>query len=230
MTLKTNGFVKYGVFIIIIAVIMGGCKKDSTEVDVKPENNTSKKDGTVTDKPQAESTPLPVENRRDLEKINKVMPGNPEVDKIAAAATEWDSALRANYGKLAPEMKLKDINGKPVSIAALKGKNAIIIKWSTRHQQAKDMLKILAEVQSDIGAKDLTIIAISSEDPAILKPIAESMDIQFPLVGRPHRLVDPYRTIRDTPVCFFIDKTGKIQLIAVKNIPAETVKAILKAM
>lgn len=227
MAMKTNGLVKYGVIIIIIAVIMGGCKKDSTDNDTAPnKGGTTGKETTVTPKQEDTPTPLPV----DIAKIKRPASANPEIDKITATAKEWNSELKKYYGKPAPEMKLKDITGKGQSISALKGKNAIIIKWSTRHEPSKQMLKTLAEIQSEVGPEKLAIIAISSEDPAILKPVAESMDIQFPLIGRPHRLVDPYRTIRDTPVCFFIDKTGKIQLIAQKSIPAETVKAILEAM
>ena len=56
------------------------------------------------------------------------------------------------------------------------------------------------------------------------------MDIPFSVVGRGNRLTDPYRKNLEPPVCFFIDKAGKIQLIALKSIPAETVKTILEAM
>jgi peroxiredoxin len=223
MTHKTKGFVKYGVFIVIIAAILGGCKDKDKPTPTDPATgNTVKETGTT--------TTSSVNTQRDAEKNEEARPERSEIQKIAASAKGWTSVLRTAYGNPAPNMILKDITGKQISVTALKGKNTVIIRWASNHEPAVQMLKTLADLQNEIGAKDLAIIGISSEDPAIIKPIAESMGIKFPLIGRPHRLVSPYRAIRETPSCFFIDKTGNIQLITLKKIPADTVKAILKAM
>lgn len=229
MTSKMNDLLRYGVTIVIIAAILGGCKKDpqATEEAATQEKTSD----TATTEPVTVRPGPPVDNeevRKQMENdtINEVS----DLDNIISAGGQWQAALKNYYGKDAPNMILKDIDGKQHSITALKNKNTIIVKWMSRVEESKEMLKVLDDVQREVGANELAIIAISSEDPALLKPVVESLDIDFPVIGRPHRLVDPYRTIRDTPVCFFIDKDSKIQLIAIKKMSAETVKEILEAM
>ena len=153
-----------------------------------------------------------------------------EVVRIATKAKGWNLVLTDYYGKDATEMKLKDINGNSLSISGLKGKKAIIVRWSTGNKESKNMIKTLAELQTQVGAENLAVIAISSDDPAILKPVIKDLDIHFHVVGRGNRLKDPYRKNLETPVCFFIDKAGKIQLIAQKPISADVLKSVVEAL
>lgn len=237
MAQKTNGFVKFGVIIFIIAVILGGCKKDKEPQDQPtpaPEEISS-----ALPEPETVSTPAPVDkietvdNTKAIEKIKAATAGmNMEIKKIAASADGWNSVLAGYNGKNAPDMNMKDINDNSLSISGLKGKKAVIVKWSTLHEQSKEMIKTLAELQKQVGDDELTVIAISTDDPAILKPVVKNMEISFPVVGRRgvRRMTDPYRQNLDTPVCFFIDKTGKIQLIAQKVIPPDALNSIVEAL
>lgn len=218
MTLKTKEIVKYSVIIAIIIIGLWGCKKnpETENTDISPPI------------PGKISPPMPIDNAASdkISERNKIS----KIDKITSTAQGWNAALNGYYGKPAPDMKLKDIDGKQHSITALKGVNTVIVRWMTRNEPAKEMVETLYRVQTELGSQNLAVIAISSEDPAILRPVVESMGLTFPIIGRPNRLIDPYRTIRETPVCFFIDKEGKIQLITEKNIPEEIVKSILKAL
>jgi peroxiredoxin len=225
MTPKRQEFVKYGIIIVIIAVILGSCKKGSDPVD-KP--TTPGKETSTTTPGVKTPTPLPVATP----KIPKIAPKEISgVVKIARSAKSWNSALAREYGKDAPNMTLKDINGKSLSISGLKGQKTVIVMWSTTNEPSKQMVQTLAELQSKVGADKLAVIAISNfEDPAILKPVVKAMDIHFPVVGRGNRLIAPYRNIRETPVCFFIDKSGKTQLITRKVIPPDDLNSLVEAL
>ncbi|MCF7955343.1 MAG: peroxiredoxin family protein [Phycisphaerae bacterium] len=227
MAQTTKGFVKYSVIIIIMAVILGGCKKDGKDDDTTKPPTT---DNSQT-KSEVKPTPLPIDKSEAMEKFNAATANmNMEVIKIARTAKGWDSALAGYNGKDAPNMNLKDLDGNPISISSLKGKKAVIVKWTTMYEPSKQMVKTLAELQKQVGAENLAVIAFSTDDPAILKPVVESMDIPFPVAGRQGRMIDPYRTIRDTPVCFFIDKEGRIQLITVKVIPPGDLNSLVEAL
>jgi len=230
MTPKTQEFVKYGLIIIIMAVILGSCKKNSDPV-VK---QTPPKTGTVDTTPGVE-TPAPqiplTEKPVVTPEITKVESNKVAgIIKIANAAKGMESALTQYYGKAAPNMKLKDINGEQFSISGLKGKKTVIIKWSTTNEPSTQMIRSLIELQSQVGKTNLSVVAISTEDSAILKPVVKSMDIHFPVAGRRNRLIDPYRSIREPPVCFFIDKAGKIQLITKSVLPPDVLNSLVEAL
>jgi len=228
MAQKTKGFVKYSVIIIIIAVILGGCKKN------KPDDTpTPSKDNSLLPKLDVESTPLPVEDVEAIIRMKEAATRKvPEIVKIAAATEGVDSALAKYYGKAAPNITMKDLDGNSLNLSGVKGKKTVIVKWTTMYEPSKQMVKTLAELQKQVGDENLAVIAFSTDDPAILKPVVESMDIPFPVAGRQGRvrMIDPYRTIRDTPVCFFIDKEGKIQLITVKVIQPDVLDSLVEAL
>jgi peroxiredoxin len=228
MTQKTSGFVKYSVIIIIIAVILGGCKKDKPDDTSTPPNENS-----VLPKPGVESTPLPVHDEETIKRMKEAITRKvPEIVKIATATEGVDSALAKYYGKAAPNLAMKDLDGNSLNLSGVKGKKTVIVKWTTMFEPSKQMVKALAELQKQVGDENLAVIAFSTDDPAILKPVVESMGIPFPVAGRQSRvrMIDPYRTIRDTPVCFFIDKEGKIQLITVKVIPPDDLSSLVEAL
>jgi peroxiredoxin len=225
MTLKTQKFIKYGLIIVIMAVILGSCKKDSKPVDEPTTPGTE----TSTTTPGVKTpTPLPVATPKIPKKAPKEIS---EIVKIASSAKFWNLALASEYGKDAPNMNLKDINGKSLSISSLKGQKTVIIMWSTTNEPSKQMVQTLAELQRQVGADKLAVIAISNfEDPAILKPVVKAMDLHIPVAGRDNRLIAPYRNIRETPVCFFIDKSGKTQLITQKVIPPDDLNSLVEAL
>jgi peroxiredoxin len=228
MAPKTKGFLKYSVILVIIALLLGGCKKDDKGDDTAtpPDENS-----TSVAEPKEAPTPPPINNTEAMRKILAASAHkNVEISKIASSALGWNSALSSYNGKDAPNMKLKDINNKPVSISSLKGKKTVIVRWLTKHEPSKQMVQTLVELQNQVGAENLAVIAISSEDPGILKPVVEAMEIPFSVVGRGNRLTDPYRKNLDPPACFFIDKAGKIQLITQKVIPPDALNSIIEAL
>jgi peroxiredoxin len=227
MTPKRQEFVKYGIIIVIIAVTLGGCKKGSDPVN---EPTTPKTETTVTTPKVGTPTPLPVETS-ETEKVAPIEIA--EIIKVARSAKGMKLALASEYGKDAPNMNLKDINGKSLSISSLKGQKTVIVMWSTTNEASKQMVQTLAELQSQVGADNLAVVAISNfEDPAILKPVVTAMDIHFPVVGRGrgNRLIAPYRNIQETPVCFFIDKAGEIQLITMSTPPPDVLNSLVEAL
>ena len=227
MAQTTKGFVRYSIIIIIIAVILGGCKKDKPDDTSTPPNDNS-----VLPKPDGESTPLPVEDAEAIKRMKEAATRKvPEIVKIATATAGVDSALAKYYGEAAPNLAMKDLDGNSVNLSGVKGKKTVIVKWTTMFEPSKQMVKTLAELQKQVGDENLAVIAFSSDDPAILKPVVKSMELPFPVAGRQgRRMIDPYRTIRDTPVCFFIDKEGKIQLITVKVIPPDVLNSLVEAL
>jgi len=228
MTPKTKRFVKYSVIFIIIAVILGGCGKDDKDKEVP----TPEKNGSDHPTAKVESTPLPVDNTYAIEKIKAAAADRKTgIAKIISSAEGWSSVLADYNGQNAPNMIFKDINGKEISISSLKGKKAIVVKWLSMHKESKQMVKDLAELQTQIGADNLAVIAFSRETSEVLKGVVEEMGIPFSVAGKTNRrLIPPYRTIPDVPVSFFIDKAGKIQLIAKDPVPAEVLKSIVDAL
>ena len=93
-------------------------------------------------------------------------------------------------GTPAPDFRLRDVvSGEAVSLAAFKGKQALLVMFICRHcPYVKHVQKELAQLGQDYAEKPLAIVAISSNDvdaypddaPPSLREMAIELNFNFP--------------------------------------------------
>ena len=78
-----------------------------------------------------------------------------------ASLTKTDSK---DESKPEPELTLKDLDGKDVTLASLKGKVVLVNFWATWCEPCKIEIPELIELQQEYGPKGFTVLGIAMDD------------------------------------------------------------------
>jgi len=139
----------------------------------------------------------------------KVPEGMQEVKQL----TRWDEAeiKKELAGKPAPDMTVTDIQGRPVSLASLKGKTVLLDFWTTWCPPCQADAPSLDKLNEKYGNKNLAIVGISvSEDRATVENYLLKHPHQYPVVlSSENRLPRPYE-IHIFPTYMIIDPDGNL--------------------
>lgn len=134
---------------------------------------------------------------------------------LNSAWAEKAKATGAEIGKAAPSFKLKDQNGKDVSLADYKGK-VVVLEWfcatcpAVQRHYANDTqtMKKLAKKYSDKGVVWLAINSSSGVDAAANKKAAEKMGVSYSILDDSSGAIGKAYGAKTTPHMFVVDKAG----------------------
>ena len=139
------------------------------------------------------------------------LPAN--VMKEVKELSHWD-ASRINkelVGQAAPDFTTTDLEAKPVSILALKGKTVLLDFWATWCGPCRADGPALDKLYQKYGGHDLAIIAISvDEDRAIVEKFLSEHPHPYPVVLTSENDVPRQYRFRAVPTYVVIDKEGKV--------------------
>src|ERR1700732_851509 len=90
-----------------------------------------------------------------------------------------------NSGKPEPDLTLKDLDGKNLSLAQLKGKVVLVNFWATWCEPCKYEIPELIEMQQKYGAKGFTVLGVAMDDEgrSVVAPFVEKE--RFEVKGGP---------------------------------------------
>ncbi len=123
------------------------------------------------------------------------------------------SACPANAKPANLKFTLKDVTGKNVTLASLKGKVVLLDFWATWCGPCKIEIPWFIEFQNKYGASGLQVVGVSVDDTIDkLKPYVADMKMNYPILqGLGHDDVqDAYGPIWGIPVTVVISRDGKI--------------------
>jgi thiol-disulfide isomerase/thioredoxin len=127
------------------------------------------------------------------------------------ALSDWGAARMQKRmgGKEVPELKLRDMNGNIVDIAALKGKTALLDYWTTWCPPCRADAPALDSLHKKYGDKELAIIGISvSEERDVVEKFLSKHPHSFPVVlTTENEMPRPFQ-IGVFPTYVVIDKDG----------------------
>lgn len=153
-----------------------------------------------------------------------------KLEDIIKSARSWSPAFKPWFGKPAPELKVTDIEGRLHSLSDYRGKNVLVVFWATWCPACNLEIPHLIELRKSIGEEDLAIVAISNEQPELLKQFATAKGINYSLATVGYgALPSPFVDVTSIPTTFFIDRNGQIKLVALGLVTLEETKAILDA-
>jgi thiol-disulfide isomerase/thioredoxin len=118
-------------------------------------------------------------------------------------------------GKLAPELSGTDLEGNPVSIAALRGKTVLLDFWASWCPPCRQDAPALQKLHQRYGGKELAIIGISvSEERKIVDKFLKDHPAGYPTVlSTESSLPRPYQ-VGAIPMYIIIDENGMVQAAA----------------
>ena len=148
---------------------------------------------------------------------------------VIKARKYWNPAYTYWYGKMAPDFTLTDIDGKQHKLSDYRGRNAVLIFWATWCGPCLMEIPHLIALRNIVDESKLAMLAISNENPALLKKFAANKKINYTVLSDRGTMPLPYNQIRGIPCSFFINPEGKIKLATEGVLSLGTIKAILQA-
>ena len=111
----------------------------------------------------------------------------------------------------APDFTLKDINGKTVSLSALKGKVVLLNFFATWCPPCRAEMPALNKLQRALKPRGLEVIAVST-DRSIndIKDFLEKNRVDFPILFDADRNVAKQYRVFSMPTTFLINRNGII--------------------
>jgi len=111
----------------------------------------------------------------------------------------------------APDFALKDINGKTVSLSALKGKVVLLNFFATWCPPCKAEIPALNKLQRALNPRGLEVIAVSTDRSVNdIKSFLEKNRVDFPILFDADRNVAKKYRVFSMPTTFLINRNGII--------------------
>jgi thiol-disulfide isomerase/thioredoxin len=144
-------------------------------------------------------------------------------DKATRLPTTALSVKAADAGsaKDAPEVTLKDLDGKDLSVAQYKGKVVLVNFWATWCEPCKVEIPWLIDMQQKYGAKGFTVLGVAMDDEgrSVVAPFVqkERFDVSgvqsqmnYPIVIGNDAAADKFGGLLGYPTSVLIGRDGKI--------------------
>ena len=124
-----------------------------------------------------------------------------------------DAAVRpAKDRKKAPEFKLKDSDGKTVSLAEYKGKAVLLNFWATWCGPCKVEIPWFIEFEQKFKDKGFAVLGVAMDEEGweIIKPYITDKKVNYRILAGDDSTAQLYGGVESLPTTFLIDKNGMI--------------------
>ncbi len=115
-------------------------------------------------------------------------------------------------GKAAPDFGLTDLSGKTVRLSDFKGKVVLLDFWATWCAPCRMEIPEFVQLQKQYAGKGFTLlgVALDDEGAAVVKPVAQKLGVNYPVVFGNTQVAAAYSGIQALPTTFLIGRDGKI--------------------
>jgi len=143
-------------------------------------------------------------------------------DKATRVKGQSASIPVSNFGgKPEPELKLKDLDGRDVSLADYKGKVVFVNFWATWCDPCRVEIPWLIDMQAQYASRGFTVIGVAMDDegrsavvPFIDKERfdvnGQQLPMRYPILLGTDEAADKFGGILGYPTSFLISRDGRI--------------------
>ena len=134
---------------------------------------------------------------------------------FAAATIVLSCPNAAGQEARAPQIVLKDVNGRTVRLSAYRGKVVLINFWATWCPPCRAEMPELVRLQREHAAQGLRIIGITypPERKARVQRFARSLKVNYPIVLGTRQIKARFSSEETLPLTVVIDRDGKVKEI-----------------
>jgi thiol-disulfide isomerase/thioredoxin len=138
-------------------------------------------------------------------------------------------AMSSVSGKPAPELKLKDLDGKEVALSDLQGKVVFVNFWATWCGPCQDEIPSLIDLQNQYASKGFTVVGIAMDEDgkSVVAPFVaqelydvkgQKLHINYPILLGSDEASEKFGGILGYPTSFLISRSG-VQLMKFQGPP-----------
>lgn len=171
----------------------------------------------------------PIQEQKNPSEFAQTAKKSANLDSIIRSARTWGPVFTSWYGKKAPDFALKDTNGKEHKLSDYRGKDVLLVFWATWCGPCIMEIPHLIALRNLTGEDELAMLAISNENPALVKDFAAKKGLNYTVLHSTTALPPPYNQIRGIPSSFFIAPDGTIKLATSGTLSLGELRAILSA-
>lgn len=120
--------------------------------------------------------------------------------------------LALSAGSRAPEIGLKDLQGRPIQMARLRGKVVVVDFWATWCGPCKEEMPVLDRLYRKYRKDGLVVVGVSQDRKASnVRSFLQRRPVAFPIVhDGDHRVARRYRPSK-MPSSYVIDRKGIVR-------------------
>ncbi len=115
----------------------------------------------------------------------------------------------------APDFSLRDANNREVKLSDFQGKVVLLNFWATWCGPCKIEMPWFVEFQRKYKDRGFSVIAVAMDEEGwkVVRPFADRLKLNFPIVIGTDEVADNYGGIAALPTTYIIDKQGKVALM-----------------
>lgn len=132
--------------------------------------------------------------------------------KTVLEEADAEKKLHAHLNAPAPEFACKDLTGKPVSLASLKGKIVVLNFWFTQCGGCIAEMAELNKLKHAYDGKEVVFLAITFDDETKIKTFLEKKKFEYNIIPDAKRTCNDY-DIYGYPTSMVIDRNGVVKFI-----------------
>lgn len=126
------------------------------------------------------------------------------------AVKKAEKVLALKQGPVAPDFRLKSLDGKEIRLSDYKGRVVILDFWATWCPPCKAEIPSFIEMHGELAEEGLVVIGAAADDPRKVRKFAAEYGINYPIVIADAALANDYGGIMGLPTTFVIDREGRI--------------------
>lgn len=116
-------------------------------------------------------------------------------------------------GQVAPDFRLRDMNGQMVSLSDFRGKVVLLNFWATWCGPCRVEMPAMEELYRQYSRKDFEILAVSTDAQgvAVTRPFQQENKLTFPILHDADFRVGLSYGARTLPMTFMVDRNGIVR-------------------
>src|SRR5215813_5683387 len=132
---------------------------------------------------------------------------------MATLLVALSSLVLGRGEKLAPELKLKDVEGRALRLSDYKGKVVLLNFWATWCAPCRAEMPDLVKWQREYRRRGLRIIGVTypPEDPAEVRKFIKSINVNYPIAFGEKQTKAIFDESETIPISVVIDKSGVVR-------------------
>lgn len=121
--------------------------------------------------------------------------------------------LRPRTPEMAPDFALTALSGQAIRLSSLRGRVVLVNLWTTWCPPCREEMPSMERLYARFRGPDFELLAVSEDEAdgrAQVEAFVREMDVSFPVLLDPDRMVGAAYGVWGYPETFVIDREGRI--------------------